>query len=226
MPLSLSSINPEPEAPAELSLDDQWHRYFYDSGLHGQVFWRGIRLLKNPIDLVVFAEVIHEVMPRVIVETGTRHGGSALFYADMMTVGGVPNPLVITIDTVDDPLRPVDPRIIYLKGSSTDLDILDEVHKLVQERRPRMVMLDSNHHQDHVFAELEAYHYLVGPGSYLICEDTNIDNPVENVAKNLHDLGPAVGLAKWLPDHPEFIPDVGRERFGVTFNPGAWLRRA
>ncbi len=238
MPITLGSFNtPEAEPaeqaepaepePKELGPDDTWHRHFYASARHGQVFWRGIRLLKNPLDMVVYAELIHEVMPRVIVETGTRHGGSALFYADMMVAGGVPNPLVITIDTVgEDALRPIDPRIVYLTGSSVDLSIRDEVHRLVQERYPILVTLDSDHHQDHVYAEVEAYNNLVNPGSYLIVEDTNFGNPVDIVEPHLHDLGPAAGLAKWLPDHPEFLVDKYRERFGVSFNPGAWLRRA
>jgi cephalosporin hydroxylase len=178
------------------------------------------------MDLIVYAEIVHEVMPRVIVETGTRTGGSALFLADMMTVAGVPNPRVISVDIGrDENITPLDPRIMYLTGSSVDLDILDEVHRLVQGRYPRLVTLDSDHHQDHVFAELEAYHYLVTPGSYLIVEDTNFGNPVDIVEPHLHDKGPAEGLARWLPDHPEFVVDHFRERFGVTFNPGAWLRR-
>lgn len=212
-------------APPALSPDDAWHRHFYESARHGQVFWRGVQLLKNPMDLVVYAEVIHQTMPRVIVETGTRTGGSALFFADMMTVGGVPNPLVVTVDINHDPLAPLDPRIVYLTGSSLDENILDEVHRLIQGRYPRMVTLDSDHHPDHVFAELEAYEYVVTPNSYLIVEDTNFGNPVDIVEPHLHGGGPAEGLARWLPDHPEFTVDHYRERFGVTFNPGAWLRR-
>lgn len=238
MPLGLTSIQetgeasaspvPEPtdELSPELSWDDVWHRHFYEQARHGQVYWRGVQLVKNPMDLIVFAEVIHEVMPRVIIETGTRTGGSALFFADMMTVAGVPNPRVITVDVARDKnLCPIDERICYIEGSSTDLDILDEVHRLVQGRYPRIVTLDSDHHQDHVFTELNLYSDYVTPNSYLIVEDTNFGNPVDIVEPHLHDLGPAAGLAKWLPDHPEFTVDRYRERFGVSFNVGAWLRR-
>jgi cephalosporin hydroxylase len=214
------------ETDQKLDIDWAWHRHFYEQARHGLVFWRGVQLVKNPMDLIVFAEIIHEVMPRVVVETGTRTGGSALFFADMMTIAGVPNPRVVSVDIGrDENLCPPDPRITYLTGSSVNLDILDEVHRLVQGRYPRLVTLDSDHHQDHVYAELEAYSYLVGPGSYLIVEDTNFGNPVDIVEPHLHDLGPAAGLAKWLPDHPEFVVDKWRDRFGVSFNVGAWLRR-
>jgi cephalosporin hydroxylase len=209
----------------DLSPDDQWHRHFYENSRHGLVYWRGVQLIKNPMDLWVFAEIIHQVMPRVIIETGTRTGGSSLFYADMMKVGGVPNPKVITVDIAEDEWRPEDDRIVYLKGSSTDVEILDEIHGMVYDRVPRMVFLDSDHSPDHVYAELEQYHHWVTPGSYLVVEDTNFGNPVDIVEPHLHFGGPAVGLERWLRDHPEFEPDPYRERFGVTFNPGAWLRR-
>lgn len=208
----------------ELSPDDVWQRYFYEQARHGMVYWRGVQLVKHPMDMVVFAEVIHTVMPRVIIETGTRTGGSALFFADMMKIGGVPAGRVVTVDVAEPDTPFTDERIRFLRGSSVNLEVLDEVHTLAANRAPRMVMLDSDHSPEHVYAELEAYHYLVTPGSYLIVEDTNIANPVDRVIAEFGD-GPRVALEKWLPDHPEFVPDRFRERFGVTFNPGAWLRR-
>ncbi len=203
---------------------EDFHRVYYDSfeTTWETTTWRGVKVLKNPHDLWMYQEVIWETRPDVIVECGTAYGGSALFFADLMDLMG--RGVVYTIDTAGPslfPNRPDHDRIVYVKGSSTDPQIWNMLTRGSEGMRV-MVVLDSAHGCDHVLKELELWHRTVTPGCYLVVEDTNVNG--RPVAAE-HGPGPAEALERWLPEHPEFQVDAGRERYLLTFNSGGWLRR-
>ena len=202
-----------------------FHEQYYASNVWaGRTRWRGVAVQKAPTDLWVYQEIIHQVRPRLIIETGTAEGGSALFLADVMdVVCGRAN--VLSIDT-NPRVGWTDPRITFIRGSSTAPEIIKPVRLTAQvaaEEGAVLVVLDSDHSAPHVAAELALYSGLVTVGSYLIVEDTNINgHPVSPG----WGPGPAEALHAWLPEHPEFEIDREREKFMLTFNPGGYLRRA
>ena len=115
---------------------------------------------------------------------------------------------------------PRHPRITYLAGrSSTDPEVLAEVRARATGR-PLLVVLDSDHSQAHVEAELEAYAPLVPVGCYLIVEDSNIGQ----IRKDLLP-GPLQAVETFLAANDEFEIDREREKFLITFNPSGYLRR-
>ena len=61
---------------------DGFHRLYYDSGYSGGTWadtrWFGVRTLKCPLDLWIYQEIVHELAPDLIIETGTADGGSGL----------------------------------------------------------------------------------------------------------------------------------------------------
>jgi cephalosporin hydroxylase len=168
----------------------------------------------------VYQEILHDIKPDIVLETGTARGGSALFLASILDLLGSGS--LISIDIVLRPEWPTHPRITYLTGSSTSAPILDQVHASVAGRSRVMVILDSDHRKDHVLEELRLYSPLVTKGSYLIVEDTNINGrPV------FPGFGPGPGEAvdDFLAANTAFERDPSRERFFVSFNPGGYLRR-
>lgn len=177
--------------------------------------WQGTRICKTPADLWIYQEIIHEVRPELIVETGTLWGGSALYYAHLLDLCGDGH--VVTIDITDRD-RPAHDRLEYITASSIDPDVVERVHKLASDMRT-LVILDSDHRRDHVLAELTAYADIVTPGSYLIVEDTHVGRVERD-----HAPGPMEALDAFLPD-PRFEVDRSREKFGHTFNPSGYLRR-
>jgi cephalosporin hydroxylase len=194
-------------------------RHFYESGVGGKTRWLGQAAVKNPLDLWVFQEILFETQPDVIVETGTYRGGSALYLASICDLLGVGEVISIDVEPIRDDY-PHHPRITYLGGrSSTDPDVVDEVRGRVSGRRA-MVLLDSDHSQAHVEAELRAYAPLVGPGCYLVVEDTNVGR----VRKELLP-GPMEAIDGFLAGTTEFEVDAEREKFLITFNPRGYLRR-
>jgi cephalosporin hydroxylase len=198
-------------------------RYFYTRAdmTWNNTNWLGVPLWKNPLDLWVYQEIVWEVKPALIIETGTYRGGSAFYFASLCDLIG--NGAVITIDVMGRDNRPQHPRIEYVKASSVADDVIADLeHRCAQADGPVLVVLDSDHHKAHVDKELAAYHSFVTPGSYLIVEDTNINgNPVNP----FFGPGPMEAVQEFLPLHPEFEVDAAREKYMVTHNPKGYLRR-
>ncbi len=207
---------------AERRIVRQFHRLFYRSSVDtwSNTRWLGTAAQKCAFDLWVYQEILHERRPAVIIECGTAEGGSASFLAsicDLLDHGSV-----ITIDIEEYPNRPEHPRITYLNGSSTDAQVFRQVEQLVGGREPVMVILDSNHERDHVFAELRLYAGLVSPGNYLIVEDSNVNgHPVLPA----FGPGPSEAVDQFLRESNDFVVDRECEKFFLTFNPGGYLRK-
>jgi len=195
------------------------HEVFYASNAWTQATWLGSQALKNPLDLWVYQEIMAETRPDVVVETGTYRGGSAHFLASVCDLLGAGE--VVSIDI--EPLRedyPQHPRITYLAGrSSTDAGVLSEIRERVDGRRT-LIVLDSDHSQRHVEAELEAYAPLVPVGCYLIVEDSNIGQIREDLLP-----GPLEAVETFLAGRSDFEIDREREKFLLTFNPSGYLKR-
>jgi cephalosporin hydroxylase len=188
--------------------------------LDKQTWWRGHRVIKCPLDLWVYQEIIQDIKPDLLIETGTMYGGSAYYLASIMDLAGTGE--VLTIDRNHREGRPQHPRITYLTGSSSDPEIVAQAARRAEGKQTVMVVLDSNHKAFHVLDELRAYHRLVTPGSYLVVEDTNINgHPVEPT----FGPGPMEALEEFLQENDDFAVDDGREKFMLTFNPRGWLRK-
>ncbi len=184
--------------------------------------WLGILNLQYPTDAWIIQEMIFEIKPDFIVETGTYHGGSAAMWA-MLLEQVNPKGRVITIDIRDRgeearKLPIVRERVDFVLGSSTDPKIVADVVERVKGTRV-MVILDSNHTREHVLAELAAYAPLVPVGSYVIVQDTG------GIMMQKPNPGPRQAVDEFLKSHPEFKPDRSRERMLLTMHPKGYLRR-
>lgn len=192
---------------------------YYASRAWRETYYRGVPVLKCPLDLWVMQEILYEVKPTLLIETGTFMGGSALYFLDVLdTIMKHLEADVFSIDVETRPDLPEPGEINYLVGSSTSEEILTKVREMAEHeakiRGRTLVVLDSDHSYDHVLAELRAYAPLVSIGSYLVVEDTN--NP-----------GPHHAVQDFLasPEGKDFSPDYSREKHGLTLNPGGWLRK-
>ena len=204
----------------ERSVITEFHRLYYDVRVWRNTHFMGHGILKCPLDLWLYQEILHELRPAVIVETGTAFGGSALYLAsicDMLDRGRV-----VTIDVVDRPDRPSHPRITYIRGSSISPDVVAAVRREVGDESPVMVLLDSDHSRDHVLEELETYAPMVTKGSYLVVEDTDLNG--HPVAPE-HGPGPMEAVQTFLAGHAEFAHDTTMDKFMLTFNPRGYLKR-
>lgn len=208
----------------ETEIVDQFHRLYFDArAFHmtwRNTYWMGHPVLKCPLDLWQYQEILHDVRPDLIIETGTAFGGSALHLAHMCDILG--HGRVVSVDLQPRDGRPVHPRITYLSGSSVSPEIVTRLTEEARQAARVMVILDSDHAKDHVLAELRALAGLVTPGSYLIVEDTNLNgHPVDPD----HGPGPMEALEDFVAERDEFEVDSRWEKFFLSFNPRGYLKR-
>jgi cephalosporin hydroxylase len=189
--------------------------------------WRGIPIAKLPTDLWVYQELLFDLQPDLIIETGTAHGGSAAFMAAMLDCNQ--RGRIITIDPHHYDNRPSHPRVEYWNGSSTDPVLVERLKPIAAGCATVMVVLDSAHSTDHVRSEIALYAPLVTLGSYLIVEDGFVDgNPLVPNYVDQYDSGkggPQTAIQELLATSDAFQVDVTRHKFLVTFNPNGYLKR-
>lgn len=184
--------------------------------------WRGVQVVKFPADLILYAQTIWTLKPDFIIETGTKYGGSALFFADMLDlfVGG--NSRVITVDVESRPL-PAHDRITYITGSSSDPVVVEQVKAQMPHVGGRitgnvMVVLDSDHSSRHVKRELRLYGPLVTHRQFMVVEDCYMrDQTVK---------GPGIAVEWYLTKTSKFVREPVEDQFIFAVTRGGWLRRA
>lgn len=220
-------------------LSDAWVKVGWNQRYSYSFSWLGRPIIQLPEDMVRTQEVLDRVRPDVIIETGVAHGGSLVYYASLCKVFGKGRVVGIDIEIRPHNRKAIESHplasfITLVEGSSTASSTLDRVRSLIRPGESVLVLLDSDHSKAHVAAELEAYHGLVTPGSYIVATD--------GIMKDLHDVPrgrpewtwdhPTAAAAEFAARHPEFElaqPPWPFNESGLTRNithwPGAWLRR-
>jgi cephalosporin hydroxylase len=205
---------------------DQFHRYWYDAPDSWQKsHWLGFGLKQLPFDLQNYHDILWEMRPACVVQTGVSEGGSMAFFAHMMdALGAPPEALVIGIDITlgADARRLAHPRIRLIEGSSTEASTLDQVRSLLPAGARGLVSLDSDHSRDHVLAEMRLYAEFVPVGGYMVVEDTNING--HPVLPGLWP-GPYEAVDDFLATRSDFVHDHRWRRLLFSFHHHGWLRR-
>lgn len=203
----------------------EYFRQYYDLGVWKRQHYRGIRILKVPTDLWNYQEIFSERRIEWVVETGSAHGGSALYFADLLELAGAPGK-VITVDVSHAALQLREhPRIEFVLASSASEETARRVARMLPAQRgPLFMILDSDHSKAHVLRELEVMSPLLRRGDYLVVEDTCVNgHPV----RPEFGPGPMEAIEEFRRAHPDmFLPDVERElKFGYTAAPAGYLVR-
>lgn len=183
----------------------------------------GVPVIKNPMDLMVYWEIVQQCRPRTIIELGTAYGGSALFFHYLFRAFDIKDGLLISVDMNDRKLiqgRIAD--IVFLSGRTDDPLVFQQAEMLAEE--PIMISHDACHQRDQVLADLEKWAPLVSVGQYLVVED-GIQDFYPGLPCSNGSPGPAAATEIFLKKHPEFELDEFRERFQITYNPRGYLRR-
>lgn len=196
----------------------EYLRWYHESEIWKRVSWRGVRTLKLPSDMWNYQEIITALGAGWVVETGSRHGGSALFFADLLRNARAEG-RVFSIDYEPelDPRVKDDPLIEFITGDSADPAIADRILGAMPDgRRPLFLILDADHSAAHVLRELRLWVPRLRRGDYLLVEDTVVNgHPV----RPDHGPGPMEAIRQFIAENPgALVPDTRREaKFGATF---------
>lgn len=212
--------------------------------------WQGRPIIQYPQDMVAMQELIWQIKPDLIIETGIAHGGSLIFSASMLALldmceaietGANLDPKqskrkVLGID-IDIRLHnrtaieahPMASRIQMIQGSSIAPEIIDQVRLAAQGYQRVVVCLDSNHTHKHVLAELNAYADLTSVGSYCCVFDTIVEEmPKEMFPDRPWGPGdnPKTAVWEYLKSHPEFEIDKSiQHKLLISVAPDGYLKR-
>lgn len=196
--------------------------------------WLGRPIIQYPQDMVAMQEIIWEVKPDLIIETGIAHGGSLIFYASLLEMLGRGRVLGVDIDIRKHNRELIEAhsfykRITMIEGSSVDPRVFSRVAKIAKKNKKVLVALDSSHAHDHVLQELHAYSPFVSRGSYLVVFDTLVERmPAGSFPNRPWDKGsnPATAVDAFLKRNKNFIVDRDIEdKLLITAAPGGYLKR-
>lgn len=197
--------------------------------------WLGRPIIQLPQDIMAAQEIIWDLKPDLVIETGVAHGGSIVLWASLMELLGGSG-RVVGIDIEIRPhnraaieAHPLARRIDLIEGSSIDPAVIEQVRTLAAGRERVLVMLDSNHTHAHVRSELELYAPFVSAGSYLIVFDTSVEDLPDDLFSHRpwkRGNSPATAVAEFLSTNHEFEVDRRIDhKLLLTVAPGGYLRR-
>jgi cephalosporin hydroxylase len=232
------------------TMSGQWVRRAFEQKYMYNFKWMGRPIIQTPIDMVAMQELIWQVKPDLIIETGIAHGGSLILSASMLAMidyceaaeGGITldpkashrRVLGLDIDIrahnrVAIEAHPLAHKIDMIQGSSIAPDIIAQVHEYAKGYERILVCLDSNHTHEHVLAELAAYASLVSPGSYCVVFDTIIEDMPDDMFPD-RPWGPGdnpkTAVWEYLKTHTEFEIDKSiQHKLLITVAPDGYLKR-
>ena len=212
--------------------------------------WLSRPIIQYPQDIINIQELIWNLKPDCIIETGIAHGGSVIFNASLLcllelenatnenNVFDHTNPLrkvyAVDIDIREHNLNEINNhflknRIELFEGSSIDKKIFNKIKKSVREFKKILVILDSNHSHDHVLSELKLYSDLVSKDSFCIVMDTIIDDLPKSLSPDRPwgpNNSPKSAVKEFLKTNKLFqIETKFEEKALITVAPSGFLKR-
>lgn len=189
-------------------------------GIMNHTTYFGVPTHKNPMDAWVYQQIVVAMRPDVIIEIGTKYGGSALYLAHLCDLLG--HGRLIGVDHHHGFLQPqvaLHPRITLLKSDACAA--YEQVRAMIGPDERVLVIEDSSHTYDNTLAVLRTYSAFTRPGDYFIVEDS--------ICHHGLPLGPSPGpyeaIEAFVAENPDFEVDRDQEALLITWNPKGFLRR-
>lgn len=220
-------------------ISEQWVKVGWNEKYGYTFSWFGRPIIQLPEDMIRMQEVIYNIKPDVILETGVAHGGSLVYYASICKAMEKGRVIGVDIEIRPHNRKYIEehelyPFITLIEGSSIEKSVIELLEKEIRKGEKVLVILDSCHKKEHVLKELEIYSKFIGMDSYIVATD--------GIMGKLHDV--PRGNKEWIFDNPSqaatefvsknknFVIEEPRWIFNesaltenVTHWPGAWIKR-
>jgi cephalosporin hydroxylase len=217
------------KAANEFNVESNKSQYSYNFS------WMGRPIIQYPQDMIAMQEIIWEVKPDLIIETGIAHGGSLIYYASLLELIGEGEVLGIDIDIREHNRKeieshPMYKRIKMLQGSSISNEIIDQVKKFAEGKKSVLVCLDSNHTHEHVLSELNLYSSFVTLGSYIVVFDTIVEDLPQGYFSQKRPWGvsnnPKTAVEEFLKGNRDFAIDYSiDQKLLISVAPEGYLKK-
>ncbi len=196
--------------------------------------WLGRPIIQYPQDIIAIQEIIYQVQPDLIIETGIAHGGSLILHASICELIGKGEVLGVDIDIREHNKNEIlnhrmSKRISMIQGSSIDETIVKQVAAIAAGKEKILVILDSNHTHDHVLNEMKWYAPFVTKDSYMLVFDT----VVEDLANDIYDNrpwgvgdNPKTAVWEFLKTNNDFVIDTAMDnKLLISVAPSGFLKK-
>lgn len=214
-------------------LSNLWVKVATEYKLMYEINWLGRPIIQFGSDMIMLQQLLWEVRPDVLIETGIAHGGSLIYTASLFELMGNDGRVI----GIDVEIRPHNKiaieqhtlynRIEMIEGSSIDQKTIEALENILDKDKKIVVMLDSNHSKSHVLAELELYSKYVAVGSYIIVQD-GAQEWVADIPRGKpewKDDNPLQAIKEFLKINSDFVIDERFTRLGITCSPNGYLKR-
>jgi cephalosporin hydroxylase len=216
------------EAAAAFNLESNKSQYSYNFS------WMGRPIIQYPQDMIAMQEIIWEVKPDLIIETGIAHGGSLVYYASLLELIGEGEIVGIDIDIREHNKKeieahPMFKRIKMIEGSALSHETVEKVKEIARDKKRILVSLDSNHTHEHVLEELNLYSPFVTAGSYIVVFDTIVEDLPDNYLPGrpwAQGNNPKTAVFEFLKKNNDFVIDESIDnKLLISVAPQGYLKR-
>lgn len=217
------------KAAAEFNTQSNSNQYSYNFS------WMGRPIIQYPQDMIAMQEIIWQLKPDLIIETGIAHGGSLIYYASILELIGKGEVLGIDIDIREHNRKeiekhPMFKRIKMLQGSAVSQEMVEQVKQHTIGKEIVLVCLDSNHTHEHVLQELQFYAPFVSVNSYIVVFDTIVEDLPEGYFSQKRPWGignnPKTAVYEFLKENSNFEIDHSIDnKLLISVAPEGYLKR-
>lgn len=232
---NILSINKMSQDEKFKKISKEWFNLSFEHRYSYHFEWLGMPIIQYPHDIICMQELIWNIKPQYIIETGVARGGSIIFYASMLKLINSTGKIIgIDVDIREHNRKRIQEHPLYnyvelIDGSSTDESVVTKVQSKLKSNGPVIVLLDSNHTHEHVLKELQIYADFVTKGSYLVVFDTAVEDMPEGMIPDRPwgpGNNPKTAVWKFLKNHPEFEIDKQiQNKLMITVAPDGYLKR-
>jgi len=156
-----------------LGLEENMFAYYAQTIKHSKwnfSKWKNLTLMKDPMTITVYLNLLQELKPKTILEFGTYDGGSALWMDDMMKSLNI-DCTIHTFDINEERVNiPVNTNIHFHQVDNYKIADFIANNPLFENLAHPVLVIEDAH--ANVFGLLNCIDKLLQSGDYLIVEDT------------------------------------------------------
>jgi cephalosporin hydroxylase len=227
-------------------LSDLWLKVGWDQKYIYGFTWMGRPVIQLPDDMIRIQEIIYNLKPEIIIETGVAHGGSIIYYASLCKAIGSGRVIGVDIEIRPHNREAIETHemvdyVTLIEADSIASETIQKVEKEVNGIKNCLVILDSNHSYSHVLEELRLYSKFVPLNSYIVATDgiqqSLMTSPRANIeyddeVNSWKDNNPKKAAEDFVLENddfiisdPEFEFNEGNIDYMITHWPSAYIKR-